>query len=138
MAARVRIDVTGLREFQAALRRADADLPKALRLVLNDAANLVIDWARPRIPKRTGAAAGSIKARSSQREVRVAVGGRRAPYYPWLDFGGRTGPARSVVRPFYTEGRYLYPGLRHTRDDVQRIMEEGITRLAADAGLEAT
>jgi hypothetical protein len=32
-----KITITGLREFQKALRAADANLPKQMRLVLNEA-----------------------------------------------------------------------------------------------------
>lgn len=133
-----RITVTGLADFQRSLRQMDADLPKQLRVMLNEAATVVIDWAVPRVPRRTGAAAGSIKARSSQRESRVAMGGRRAPYMPWLDFGGKVGPNRSVERPFLKNGRYLYAGLEANADDVQKIMERGLAQLAASAGLDVS
>lgn len=132
------IRVEGLKEFQAALRAMDRDLPKQLRIMLNRAATVVIDWAVPRIPKRTGRAAGSVKARSSQRESRVAIGGRRAPYMPWLDFGGAVGPGRSVQRPFRKKGRYLYAGLEANAEDVTKIMERGLAELAAGAGLEVS
>lgn len=134
-----RIKVTGLREFQAALRAMDAGLPKQLRLVLNDAAGVVVDYARPRIPSRTGRARGSVKLRSSQREVRVAVGGARAPYFPWLDFGGEgRRKGRPPARPFLTDGRYIYQGLRVKRNDVTEIMTRGLADLARQAGLEVT
>jgi hypothetical protein len=131
------IRIEGIKEFQKSLRAVDRDMPKRLRLVLNDAAAVVIDWAVPRVPRVTGRAVASVKAKSSQRESRVAIGGRRAPYMPWLDFGGegkvkgRPGP-----RPFIKKGRYLYAGLDATHDDVQKIMEKGIAELARDAGLE--
>jgi hypothetical protein len=132
------IKVDGLAEFQKSLRQIDADLPKQLRVMLNDAVTVVIDWAVPRIPRRTGRAAGSVKKRSSQREARVAMGGTRAPHMPWLDFGGKVGREDSVVRPFRREGRYLYPGLKATHEDVTAIMEKGLAALAAGAGLEVT
>jgi hypothetical protein len=132
------IKVDGLKEFQAALREMDRDLPKQLRITLNKAATIVIDWAVPRIPKRTGRAAASVKARSSQRESRVAMGGRRAPYMPWLDFGGAVGPNRSVVRPFIKRGRFLYAGLEVKHEDVTKIMNDGLMELAASAGLEVS
>lgn len=134
----VRIKVTGLREFQRALRRMDSNLPKQLRLALNEASTLVIDKARPLIPVRTGRAANSLKVRSTQREARIAAGGRTAPYYPWLDFGGKTGRHKSVERAFYKEGRYIYPTLRKNREEVIDIMQTAITDLARDAGLDVT
>ena len=131
------IRIEGIKEFQRALRQVDRDLPKQMRVIFNEATGVVIDWAVPRIPKRSGRAAGSVKARSSQRDARVAIGGRRAPYMPWLDFGGEgKRKGRPSARPFIRKGRYLYAGLDATRDDVQRIMVEGLAALAAGAGLE--
>lgn len=131
------IRVDGLKEFQAALRQMDRDLPKQIRLILNDATQLVIDYAAPRVPSVTGRARGSIKAKSSQREARVAIGGRRAPYMPWLDFGGQGRVrGRPAPRPFIRKGRYLYPGLDATHDKVTDKMTAGLAALAGSAGLE--
>jgi hypothetical protein len=133
------VSVTGLREFQRQLRDMDAALPKRIRLVMNEAAQVVIEYARPRIPRRTGRAAGSIKARSTQRTAGVAIGGRRAGYYPWLDFGGQgKRKGRPPARPFIKEGRYLYPALRVKRDELTEIMSSGLAGLAKDAGLEVS
>lgn len=130
------IQVAGLKEFQRGLRKLDADLPKALRVALNGCSDFLISKTTPLIPKRSGAAARSLKARSTRTQVRIAVGGRSAPYYPWLDFGGRTGKGGSVVRPFYTEGRYLYPTLRKNRDDFTKIMTGAIVAIADGAGID--
>jgi hypothetical protein len=131
------IKVTGLREFQRALRTMDAELPRQLRLVLNEAGQIIIDYARPRIPSRTGRAAASLKLRSSQRAVRLAVGGARAPYYPWLDFGGQgRRKGRPPHRPFLKQGRYVYAGLAAKRQDIIDVMAQGMTELAKSAGLE--
>lgn len=135
---RPRIEITGIREFQKSLRQMDAELAKGLRVVFNRSAQLIIDNAQRRIPRKSGRAATSLKLRSSQREARIAAGGKQAPYYPWLDFGGRVGPADSVVRRFITEGRYIYPQLREHHDDIQDVMSQGLTDLAAGAGLEVT
>ncbi len=132
------IKVDGLAEFQKSLRGIDRDLPKQLRVILNQAVTVVIDWAVPRIPRRTGRAASSVKAKSGQREARASMGGTKAPWMPWLDFGGRVGKDKSVERPFRREGRYLYPGLKSTHEDVTKIMEKGMAELAAGAGLEVT
>lgn len=131
-----RIEISGIKEFQRALRKMDADLPKQLRIALNQASQLVIDKARPGIPRRTGAAANSLKVRSSQREARIAAGGRKAPYYPWLDFGGKVGRGKSVERAFFKEGRYIYPALRKNREEITRVMMTAITDLAQGAGLD--
>jgi hypothetical protein len=135
---RPRIEVAGLREFQRSLRQMDTDLPKQIRVVLNASGEIVIRYARPKIPSKTGAARASMKLRSSQREARLAAGGRKAPYYPWLDFGGAVGPNDSVTRPFITIGRYVYPTLKDHNAEIQDAMADGLQRLATDAGLEMT
>lgn len=132
-----KITITGLREFQRQLKAMDAGLPKQMRLVLNDASGVVIDWVRPRMPSKTGRARASLKARSSQRESRVAIGGNRAAWVPWLDFGGEGRRAgRPSARPFIRDGRYLYQGLKVKRQDITEIMAAGLTALAESSGLE--
>lgn len=131
---RAHIDVKGIKELQKSLRKMDADLPKQMRIVLNGASELVLDYARPRFPKRSGRAAASLKARSSQREARIALGGRRAPYAPGLDFGG----GRPQFPPYQRGGRYVYKGLEVNRDEITGLLEQGLTGLARSAGLETT
>lgn len=132
-----KIQVTGLREFQRQLKAMDAGLPKQLRLALNEAAGVVIDYAEPRFPRKTGRAAASLKARSTQKVARIGLGGRRAPYAPWLDFGGEGRvKGRPPKRPFIKSGRYVYKGLEVRRDRVTEIMSEALTQLARDAGFE--
>lgn len=134
MAEAIRID--GLAEFVRNLRRLDSDLPKTLRVALNGAADVVVGYARPRIPKRTGRALSTLKARSTRTEVRVSAGGRRAPYYPWLDFGGRVGRGKSVRRAFLKEGRYIYAGYFAGRDEFERVLVDALVDTARAAGIE--
>lgn len=129
------IQVAGLKEFQRSLKAMDTNLPKQLRIALNSASELVIDDARRRVPTRSGRAAKSLKVRSTQREARVAAGGRIAPYYPWLDFGGHVGQHGKTTRPFYKEGRYIYPSLRENREKIIEVMGEALADLAREAGL---
>ncbi|WP_433117093.1 HK97 gp10 family phage protein [Micromonospora sp. CA-246542] len=132
----MKVGIEGLSEFNRGLRKLDKEAPKGLRLALNDVAGLLVTKTQPRIPKRTGNAAASLKARSTRTSARVAVGGRKAPYYPWLDFGGKTGRKRSVDRPFYKEGRYLYPTLREIRPQIETALQEALTDVARSAGLD--
>ena len=136
--ARDPIRIDGLREFQAALRKVDRDLPKQLRLVLNDAAEVIVEGAKPLVPRRSGKAAASIKAQSQQRFARVKAGGARVPYYPWLDFGGSVGKRDSVKRPFLRDGRFLYPTLRNRRSMLNERMEKGLADLVRRSGLEVS
>lgn len=132
----VRVD--GLDQFRRALKTLDdaSALGKLLRVSLNAASTLIIDRARPLIPTLTGKAAKSLKARSTQNTVRVAVGGRAAPYYPWLDYGGAVGPADSVRRPFIPEGRYLYPTLGRHQAEFEKILQDGLRDVARAAGID--
>lgn len=129
------IKISGLREFQRGLKTIDSDLPKALRMALNDAANLIVDDAKPRVPRRSGRAAGSIKARSTRTLARVQGGGNRAVYYPWLDFGGRVGRNKSVRRPFLKDGRYIYAAYDRRKGEFGQKLEANLLDVARKAGL---
>ncbi len=130
------IQVEGLAEINRALRKVDSDAPKALRVALNGVAEFLVDKTRPQIPKRTGAAAASLKAQSTRTSARIAVGGKRAPYYPWLDFGGRTGRRKATVREFITEGRYLFPTLGRERPAVERRLGTALSAVVKASGLD--
>lgn len=134
----IKISVEGLSEFLRALRKLDADLPKMVRLANNSAADLLITKTRPLIPARTGRARNSLKAQSTRASARISVGGPKAPYYPWLDFGGKTGRHKSVVRPFYKQGRYLYPTLSKYKEEIIALHYKAIQDVAKAAGLDVT
>jgi hypothetical protein len=133
--AAIRID--GLAEFARNLGKLDRELPKALRIAMNQAADLVVADARPNVPKRTGRAAKTIRAASTRTAVRVTEGGKRAPYMPWLDYGGKVGRNKSVRRPFIKEGRYLYPAYFRLRDSgkIQEVLAGALIDVAAQAGV---
>lgn len=135
MVEAIRID--GLREFNANLRRLDADLPKALRIAFNEAADLVVADARSDIPTKSGKAKASVKARSTRTAARIVGGGRRAPHYPWLDFGGRVGRGRSVRRPFLADGRYIYRAFYDNVDRLPEVLESALLDVVRQAGIEA-
>jgi len=136
MVNRVKID--GLAEFNRQLKQVDTKLPKALRVALNDAAEVVIDYARPRVPMRTGKARRTIKARSTRTLARVSAGGSKAPYFPWLDFGGRVGRKRSVYRVVRKHGRYLYQGYYAKRDEFTTILDRNLRQIVTSSGLDVT
>lgn len=134
MAETVRI--TGLRELNAALKRADEDLPKQVRVALNAASEDLVSQTRSRVPKKSGRAARSYKTAATRTAARVRVGGRTARYVPWLEFGGegrRSG--RPSKRPFIREGRYLYPQLRRMRPQFEKDLIEAIGGVVRSAGL---
>lgn len=131
------IKIDGLRDLQRALKQADGESQKKLRLVLNKAADIVVADAQGLVPRGpSGDARASLKARSGQREAVASGGSRKAPYYPWLDFGGRVGRKRSVERRFIKSGRYLYPAWSDNRKKVLDLLAEEIVEVAKSVGLE--
>lgn len=130
------IRVEGLRELKSAMAGLGAGAPKALRLAMNRAVEDIAAGARRLVPTKTGAARSSIKAASTATGARVAAGSKKAPYYPWLDYGGRVGRGRSIARPWRPEGRYLYPTYRSQRDELVKGLEREIGDVARQAGLK--
>lgn len=139
MPGRELVSMRGLAEFKARLARVHAGSTPAIRRVADDAAQLVVNRTRPRIP--IGPAAGghvrsTLKVASSARSVRVAYGSSRFPYAGWLDFGGRVGRHRSVYRPWIHEGRYVWRSYAELQSRVQGLLREGLEDLARDSGLD--
>lgn len=134
----VAIRVEGLKQLNKSLRAISADAPKALRLAGNEAADLIVKTARPKVPSgppAAGHAAGSIKAASTRTAVRVKAGGPKFPYFPWLDFGGKVGRGKRTVRPFLKSGRYVWKAYGEQREQVAAKLAEGLDKVIADAGL---
>lgn len=131
-----KVHVKGLEAFQRGLRQIDNGLGAELRKGLNEVAELVAVEARRHVPIKSGAAAASYKAGSSQRAAAVKIGGNKAPYVPWLEWGGRVGRNKSVQRPRVKAGRYLYPALDRNADTVLEKLDEVVARLVAQAGFE--
>lgn len=132
------IKVEGLAQFVKDLKKLDSDLPKAVRIAFNTAGDTVVDDARRRVPRRSGAAQRTLKAKSTRTQARVAGGARKAPYYPWLDFGGKVGRNGSVSRPFKKQGRYLYKSYFRLRDsgEFQAVMNKALLDVVRQAGIE--
>lgn len=130
------IKIDGLAEFSRNLRKLNSDLPKGLRLAMNEAANIVVDYARPKIPRRSGRASKSVKAQSTRTAARVVGGSKRVPYYPWLDFGGKVGPKKTSSRPFLRDGRYIYAGYSAKKAEFHEVLTKALIKVARDAGVE--
>lgn len=129
------IGIVGLDEFRNRLRAVETSLPRALRLVFNESAEIVAGDARPRVARKTGRAASTVKLKSTQRYARVAGGGNKAPYYPWLDFGGRVGRRKTVRRTFIKDGRYIYAAYFANTARFREVMERGLRGLAESSGI---
>lgn len=135
------IRVEGLREFRRNLKRANRDAPKGIRVASNKAAQIIVDEAKPRVPigpGKGGHAASSIKAASTASAARVSAGGKRFPYYAWLDFGGRVGRNRSVKRPFLKSGRYIWAAYEDKREEIEAVLAEELKAVARGAGMEVS
>lgn len=130
------IAIDGLSQFVRNLKALDRETPKALRVAFNAAADIVVQGARPGIPTRSGKAKGSVKAKSTQTASRVTGGGNKAPWYPWLDFGGRVGRNRSIKRPFLSEGRYIYRSYYDNRGKYVELLEDALIDAAHRVGIE--
>lgn len=132
----VRVD--GLTAFSRKLRKLDPEVAKSLRLALNDATDVIVEHAVPRIPKRTGRAARTVKSMSTRTQARVSGGSARAPYYPWLDFGGRVGRKKATKRAFLKKGRYLFAAYHENEDEFVAILADRLEQAARRAGLAVT
>jgi hypothetical protein len=125
--AKPRVEIEGLALIQKKLRELDPALAKELKDVNLSVADLVADIARNRVPiGKTGNARASVKAKGEQRYAVIRAGGRKAPYYPWLDFGGRRGQEKKQSRPYVDGGRFIYPvvGAQH-----EKIVKEYVVML---------
>jgi hypothetical protein len=134
-----RVKIEGLDEFRRSLDTMRSGLPKMVQMALGEVLGEVVDYARPRMPKRTGRAAQSLRAKASARTASVTMGGPAAPYAPWLDFGGQgRRKGRPPARPFLKQGRYVYKALAVRQNDIDDIMSAGLDQLARGAGLDVT
>lgn len=134
----VTIKVEGLRELRAALHRAEGNSSKALDKGLKDAAQLVVNDAKRRIPLGPpphGHARNSVRSAKVGHGVEVRGGGSRYPYYMWLEFGGHVGRQHATYRTRVKAGRYIYPALKKKRAQMYRLWNRHLARAMRTAGL---
>lgn len=135
------IVVTGLKEFRQAIKAVDDENPKRLKAGFNKAAAVVAQAAKVRTPKRSGAAAGSIRVASNTTAAQVRAGGAAAPYFGFLDYGNKphqghgVGPKDSHPRKFIPTGRILYPAFYANRVRVTDIIAGELRGLMRENGL---
>lgn len=132
----VEIDIKGIKELQRAFSKMDGEMKSALKRAFLPIAQRVASAVQGKVPRQSGKAAGSIKAKASNYGASIAFGGSQAEYYPWLDFGGAVGRNDSIKRPFIPEGRYVYPTIADEGDELEHEVDEAIRRLAESAGFE--
>lgn len=134
------VKVEGLKELRRSLGQIDKTLQKNLRGRLKGIGDKVAANARGRMPKRTGRAAGSVKAGVSGNNAYVQTGKASVPYAAWLDWGGvlkPTGARRNTIsRPRIKGGRYLYPAIERMQPQTQREALEAFNETARELGLK--
>lgn len=129
-----RVTVTGLRDLSKAFKALDTDAVDAMKAALKAIAEGVAADVRSRVPRRSGRMAGSYVPRGSVKGASIAFAGTRAPYAPWIEFGGSVGKARSVRRPVVKGGRYLYPAIDDNMADVEQKVADAISDLTSKYG----
>lgn len=127
--------ITGDEDLYVALRGFSAAVSGSVKAELMDSARMIVNEAQSRVPRRTGAARASLDVENTPAGAEIVAGGRRAPYYGWLDFGGRTGRKNSVLRAYVANGRYLYPAVTAGLTDIQRAAEQGVKSAGEKAGV---
>lgn len=132
----VRVELRGVKELNRAFRQLETGMDVELRLAFKAIAQQVATRVAAKVPRLTGTAAGSVKPRASGGSAGVAAGGARAEYYPWLDFGGRVGRSKGNYRELVVGGRYLYPTIGESKEDIGRMADEAIQIVARKADFE--
>ncbi|MGH9001533.1 MAG: HK97 gp10 family phage protein [Acidimicrobiia bacterium] len=117
------IRIQGLRDLQRALKAADGESQKQLRVAMNQAAEIVVVEARRRGPVRSGRLRDTIRAQSGQREARVVAGSKRVPYAAAVEWSRRG-------------GRFLFPAYRSRKPQIAQALEEAIVAVARHAGFD--
>lgn len=126
----VSIRVLGIRELVSAFRAVDREIPSEMKTSLFGIVASIAGKIASKFPYVGGGAAGSVKPKASPRGGAIVFGGTAAPYAPWLDFGGRVGRNKSISRPFIRKGRYVYPTIAESHDEIARKVEEAVIRVA--------
>lgn len=136
------IEVTGLKEVSRTLRDlGDKDAAKATRAANKAAADMVVDAALPKVPRKTGRAAASLRATATPQSASVKGGGPQAPYFGAIDYGNVRGSGAGVGRgdsgglAYDRGGRIVYPAVRERQDDIVHRYEKEINDVIRTAGL---
>jgi hypothetical protein len=123
------IKVEGARELAQALYNArDKELKKELRKVYRQSAQTVVRDARPRVPKRSGRLAKTLKAASSITRGWVTAGSNEVPYAGPIHFGwpSRPNSARDWRGGPIAPNPFLWDALDARRGEVQDAFEKGV------------
>lgn len=116
------IAVDGLKDLLADLRRfQEVETLNAIKAANKQAAEMVAEEGRVRVPRRTGRLAKSIKAQATQSSASVKAGsGKRVPYAGVIHFGW----LRRHIRP----RPFLYEALDHRLPEVYQAYDKQIDK----------
>lgn len=155
----VTIRAEGMREFLAAMKKTDAEAPKAIKAGFNVAAEVVAAEARRRAPVysgpagkltkkgtpvRAGALRDSIRVASTQKAAQIREGSRSVLYAGFIDYGNKRRHGRGVgrrdsnPRPFIPTGRIMYPAFEAKRAEVAELVGDALFSVAKRYGLDVT
>lgn len=113
------IKIEGLKELSGHLKKLSAELPKELKAVSKDAAEIVATEARGIVPVRTGRLRGQIKAGATAKGGDVRVSG--LVYAKPIHFGW----AKHNIRP----NPFIYKARDKRHDEVIAKFEKGLNDL---------
>jgi hypothetical protein len=140
------IAVKGLNEMQAALRAADKQFPRRLRVANLEAAKIVASTCSVTLAlgtsKMAAKAAPSIRASAQQRSAGVTFGGARYPFAFGANWGAhhdlpRNASGRQMVGwnqfpEFTKKDRFIYRAIDQTAETALVAYEQAIDRMLAD------
>lgn len=128
------VAIQGLSELKSALRELEGKVPKELAAGMKAIALEIVPKVQAKMPFRLGNARKAVKASGTQRGASIKIGGDKALYGPWLDFGGAVGRRKSIKRPFIQTGRYLYPTIAEEHGATIKAVDKLVEELATRAG----
>jgi len=132
----ITVQVEGLAALRSALRRLDDGSLTRFEDALRIHGEKIAAAVRTKMPRDSGAAAGSVRVTRARAKVAVQEGDTRTPYVGWLDFGGSVGRRKMTQRPFMPAGRYLFPTALSMQADTTPLIEQAVMDAARGAGFE--
>ena len=152
------VQIDGLRELRNAMRKAEAGSQQAIARHLKEVATKIAEDVRARVPESAGAkgtsnpfapgsARSSVRAFATSDGAGVRGGGAKAPYYPWLDFGGSVGRGHregvawsgATRREWMGQpgrGRYVYQVIHEEGGEILAAVMEALDEAELEAGWE--
>jgi hypothetical protein len=150
------VKIDGLKELQAQLKKLPKDVSREFNREMKGIAaevtgsihqqmsasfqdNRSAKKKSAKAERPLGDAEKSVRPSFANGYVAIRGGGERAPYYPWLDFGGTLpavgGRHNEQHRPFFHEGRWIYPTIARRRPQIYAKAMAAVERAKGRVGL---